>query len=236
VADPAEPVSKRTSGVLVLDPEHSLVARKIRSMEREVHLARAVCCQCRMCTDLCPRYNLGHDIEPHLAMRSLVTDGLVDAPTAHVTAAYLCCLCGVCEVYACPLFLSPRRVYGELRDELARAGQKNPHRRNDCTPDEFHKARRIPLPRLIARLGLSEYMEATDVIELAAAEVASVRIPLSQHIGAPARPVVTRGDAVRAGQLIGEIPEGKLGARIHASIDGIVVEVDEHEIEIRQRT
>ena len=236
VVDPERPVTKKTSGIIVLPADHALVLRKRAPSAREAELGRIVCCQCRMCTDLCPRYNLGHDIEPHLAMRALVTDGLVDAPTAHVTAAYLCCMCGVCEVYACPLFLSPRRVYGELRAKLAGAGQQNPHRRGDCVPDEFHKARRIPLPRLIARLGLSEYMEATDVVELAVADVAVVRIPLSQHIGAPALPVVTRGEVVRAGQLIGEIPEGKLGARIHASIDGVVAEVDEHEIEIRQRT
>ena len=49
-----------------------------------------------------------------------------------------------------------------------------------------------------------------------------VRIPLVQHIGAPAIPVVKSGSVVRKGDVIGEIPEGKLGARVHASIDGIV--------------
>jgi hypothetical protein len=37
---------------------------------------------------------------------------------------------------------------------------------------------------------------------------------------------------VAAGALIGEIPDGKLGARVHASIPGVVVEVNQHEIEI----
>jgi len=61
---------------------------------------------------------------------------------------------------------------------------------------------------------------------------ARVRIPLIQHIGAPAEPVVQPGESVRAGQLLGEIPEGKLGARVHASIDGVVEKVDEA-VEIR---
>ncbi len=235
VVDPDRPVTKRTSGVIVLPADHPLVLRKRAPAAREAQLARIVCCQCRMCTDLCPRYNLGHDLEPHLAMRTLGTEGLIDAPTAHVTAAYLCCLCGVCEVYACPLSLSPRRVYGELRAALARAGQKNPHRRADCQPLEQHKARRIPLPRLVARLGLTEYLAATDLVELEPAPVDAVRIPLHQHTGAPARPMVAVGDRVAAGAVIGEIPEGKLGARVHASIPGTVVEVSEHEIEI-QRT
>ncbi|MCR4402683.1 MAG: SLBB domain-containing protein [Firmicutes bacterium] len=49
-----------------------------------------------------------------------------------------------------------------------------------------------------------------------------VDIPLLQHAGAPAVPCVRIGDEVREGQPIAEIPPGKLGARIHASISGRV--------------
>ena len=45
--------------------------------------------------------------------------------------------------------------------------------------------------------------------------------PLSQHIGAPARPVVSEGDNVTLGQTIGTT-DGALGADIHSSADGIV--------------
>ncbi len=50
-------------------------------------------------------------------------------------------------------------------------------------------------------------------------------IPLQQHIGAPAQPVVKVGDRVAVGDLVARIPEGKLGANLHASIAGQVVEV-----------
>jgi Na+-translocating ferredoxin:NAD+ oxidoreductase RnfC subunit len=40
--------------------------------------------------------------------------------------------------------------------------------------------------------------------------------------------VVKAGDDVKKGDLIGEIPDGALGARIHASIDGTVQAVDEN--------
>ena len=53
-----------------------------------------------------------------------------------------------------------------------------------------------------------------------------VIIPLSQHIGAPAQAVVKAGDRVKCGDVIGEIPEQGLGARIHASMDGVVKSVD----------
>lgn len=45
--------------------------------------------------------------------------------------------------------------------------------------------------------------------------------PLSQHIGAPAKPVVKKGDHVLAGQLIAEAG-GFVSANIHASVSGIV--------------
>ena len=56
---------------------------------------------------------------------------------------------------------------------------------------------------------------------------------LKQHVGVPATPVVKTGDAVKKGQLVAEIPAGALGARVHASIDGIVAQVTGEAIEIR---
>ena len=45
--------------------------------------------------------------------------------------------------------------------------------------------------------------------------------PLSQHIGAPAKPVVKKGDHVCKGQMIGE-SGGFVSAPIHASVSGTV--------------
>lgn len=50
-----------------------------------------------------------------------------------------------------------------------------------------------------------------------------VEIPVSMHIGAPSEAVVKTGDMVTEGQLIARIPEGAMGANIHASISGKVV-------------
>ena len=233
VQDTWEPVTKRTSGIIVLSREHPLVLRKLATLDKEVRVARTVCCQCRMCTDLCPRHMLGHQITPHLAMRSLCTDGVSETVSEHVTSAFLCCLCGVCEVMACPLTLSPRKVYEQMRAELFRAGVQNPHRRKELSPHEFQRLRRIPLPRLIARLGLTKYLDTPDLVDLEVPRVPEVRIPCHQHTGAPAVPVVKEGDAVQAGDLIADIPEGKLGAPVHASISGQVTRVDDHEIRIQ---
>ena len=48
--------------------------------------------------------------------------------------------------------------------------------------------------------------------------------PLSQHIGAPAKPIVTKGDHVQAGQKIAEMG-GFVSANIHASVTGTVKEI-----------
>ena len=46
--------------------------------------------------------------------------------------------------------------------------------------------------------------------------------PLSQHIGAPAKPVVSKGDKVRVGTLLAEAG-GFVSAPIHSSVSGTVL-------------
>jgi len=52
-----------------------------------------------------------------------------------------------------------------------------------------------------------------------------VVIPLSQHLGAPAKVLVNRGDEVKVGQLIGQA-EGFISTNIHSSVSGKVLKVD----------
>jgi len=55
---------------------------------------------------------------------------------------------------------------------------------------------------------------------------AQVAILLNQHSGAPAVPVVQRGDRVKTGQLIAEAA-GYISANIHSSVTGKVLKLDE---------
>lgn len=234
VTDMATPVRKTTSGLIVLRPDHALVVRKQAPILREVSIGRSVCCQCRMCTDLCPRFLLGHDIHPHLVMRAMMHAGYVDATAENVSNAYLCCDCGVCEIMACPLNLSPRRVNMALKAELAAGGVANPHRRRELEPRSFRRERQVPIGRLVARVGLRPYVGTNPVYDPGRYDVSHVRLALRQHLGAPALPVVRAGDRVERGDLVGEIPEGKLGARVHASIAGRVLSVSAEEVVIHR--
>ena len=60
-----------------------------------------------------------------------------------------------------------------------------------------------------------------------------VHIPLDQHIGAPAEPVVKPGDIVNKYDLIGK-SAGKISSNVHASIDGKVASIKKNEIIIKR--
>ena len=53
----------------------------------------------------------------------------------------------------------------------------------------------------------------------------SVTISMSQHIGAPCKPVVKVGDTVAVGQIIGD-SDAYVSAPIHSSISGVVKKID----------
>jgi len=54
-----------------------------------------------------------------------------------------------------------------------------------------------------------------------------VFIPLSQHTGAPCKPLVKRGDPVKAGQMIGQ-SDAFISAPVHASVSGKVNKIAFH--------
>ena len=53
----------------------------------------------------------------------------------------------------------------------------------------------------------------------------TVVIPMSMHIGAPAKPIVNVGDTVGVGQLIAEAG-GFISSPVHASVSGTVKKID----------
>ena len=148
-----------------------------------------------------------------------------------ISEALLCCQCGVCEQYACIFGLSPNKVYAMIQDAIAKAGLKFDFSDRPIDGKTF-EYRKIPALTYARKLELEKYLVHTGFNPLGSYMPEKVSIPLSQHIGAPAEPVVKAGDMVKTGDLIGEIPSGALGARIHASIDGSVEEVSDKHIVI----
>lgn len=71
-----------------------------------------------------------------------------------------------------------------------------------------------------------EENKLTSEIETKVAELPKQAIfPLGQHIGAPAKPVVARGDKVKVGTLIAEAG-GYVSAPVYSSVSGTVFKID----------
>ncbi len=230
LAEGDEVVTKTCSGVIALPSDHILVSKYSLSPHTQLHRAQSACEVCRLCTDLCPRYLLGHQLEPHLMIRAMSyrREDMSD----YFTAAFLCCQCGICDMLACPCHLSPRALYAEIKREFARLGMKNPHR---SKPKEVHPerdGRKASLSRVARALGITPYT-VKPALNTAPMISDSVRIKLSQHIGAPALPQVRVGDMVKKGQPIAQPPADKTGALIHASITGRVSAITDDFLEIK---
>ena len=223
-------LTKVSKGYIILRKDHSLIRKKTVTADQARRLNRATCEQCRMCTDLCPRFLIGHDMEPHKMMRVL-NYGM--APEAQGLTAQLCCSCNLCELFSCPAELHPRMANEWIKGRLAEKNIRYTSSKETFRARSNREFRQVPSKRLIARLGLTRFDRPAPITEETLAPEA-VCIALRQHVGAPAVPVVSAGDRVEAGQIIGTIPEGSLGAPVHASIAGTVAGVENDYIAIRK--
>ena len=221
------PVSKTTGGLLVLPKSHALIQRRMQDERTVLSVAKTVCEQCRLCTDLCPRHLIGHELSPHLLVRAV---NYQQAATPQLLLTALTCSeCNVCESVACPVGISPMRINRMLKRELRALnhryeGPLNPE-------DEMAKYRLIPIKRLITKLGLSDWYHDAPLAETDYSTDKTTLL-LRQHIGASAIPCVEQGECVVRGQCVADVPSGALGAPVHASIDGIVSEITEQSITV----
>ncbi len=221
------PVSKTTGGLLVLPKSHALIQRRMQDERTVLSVAKTVCEQCRLCTDLCPRHLIGHELSPHLLVRAV---NYQQAATPQLLLTALTCSeCNVCESVACPVGISPMRINRMLKRELRALnhryeGPLNPE-------DEMAKYRLIPVKRLITKLGLSDWYHDAPLAETDYSTDKTTLL-LRQHIGASAIPCVEQGECVVRGQCVADVPSGALGAPVHASIDGIVSEITEQSITV----
>jgi Na+-translocating ferredoxin:NAD+ oxidoreductase RnfC subunit len=122
------------------------------------------------------------------------------------------------------MMLSPREINVVLKQKLLEAGVKREPKRDTYKVSPFFDTRKVPARRLLERLEVAKY-DTHPRFYSGELQTEEVKIPLQQHLGEPAEPVVGEGDHVKKGDVIGEIPKGALGARVHASISGTVESV-----------
>lgn len=223
-------ITKTDSNIIVLPLHHPLITRETQSIKKIKSISKSTCIGCRICTDLCPRQALGHTVKPHQIMHNLYHEDGIEDDLEYIKifgSAINCTECGICELFACPMMLSPRRANRYIKTQLKEKNlQVPPYKVNKVDPQRDYK--KIPTNRLMFRLGLNHYSQNEPISEVLTISSKSVRIPLKQHVGMSSTPIVTIGQSVKEGDLIAQVQGESLGANIHASIDGIVTQIDNY--------
>ncbi len=223
-----EVVTKTLGGLIVLPRDHYLITRKSKPVEVMHRIGKSACDQCSYCTEFCPRYLLGYDVQPHKVMRSL---GFTLTGASNWNQwGELCCACGLCTLYACPEDLFPKEACDQAKDDRRAEGMQFKQER-PVVVHPMKEYRRVPLSMLRKRLHVEEY-ECDTPFTAAVLRPGRVRIKLKQHAGKPAAASVSRGQIVASGDTIGRMADQDLGADVHASIAGVVHDVTETHIEI----
>jgi Na+-translocating ferredoxin:NAD+ oxidoreductase RnfC subunit len=219
--DFTQQVTKTTGGLIVLDRDHRLVERYTTPWKAIQRIGASACDQCTFCTYFCPRWLLGHPIEPHKAMRSL---GFNLVGEGNVIGTQFCCECNLCSMMACPEDLDPKNVCSNGKANIMSSGKRW---ETEADPDraELHlDNRRVPIARLIRKLGLFGFENKGPLVE-SDHKPKRVVLPRKQHAGPPAPATVSKGQRVAVGDVIARPASGALGAVLHASIDGTVTDV-----------
>ena len=222
-------VTKTSNAILVLDENQYIIQKRMTPVTISMKRAMSACCNCMMCTDLCSRNLLGHPIDPQKFMMHS-TVGATKDKEPYINTLF-CSSCGLCEFYSCFQGLSPATLIGVTKGKLKAAGIPVP---KDVETKEVHKLREfrtVPITKLVRRLGLVKY-DVECPLDDTLVKADSVKIKLSQHIGAPAVSCVKVGDKVTAGDVIAKAADG-LSVNVHASISGTVAEVTDAYVKIK---
>ncbi|MFC1569249.1 4Fe-4S dicluster domain-containing protein [bacterium] len=224
-------VTKTTGGLIVLPSDHPCVTlyERYATPAQTDRTAKASCDQCSFCTELCPRYLLGHPVRPETAMRNRMFTRN-EMTYLHTGNAY-CCECNLCTLYSCPEGLDPRGAT-IIEKKLSRnfpSWEGLP-----VTSHPMMNYRKVPTQKLKQRLEITQYRDTGPLSNLKI-EPEKVRIPLKQHIGTPSKSIVKTGQLVRKNDIIAEA-DGEISVPVHASINGRITEITDHEIMIQRQS
>jgi Na+-translocating ferredoxin:NAD+ oxidoreductase RnfC subunit len=220
------PITKTSTGVVVLPREHHTIQRKLKPAKVQAKIGKSACDQCRYCTEYCPRFLLGYDVQPHAVMRSLAFTS-TGAEYWNQLAA-LCCSCGLCTLYACPEELYPKEACDDSKAEMRKANLKWTGKM-EVKPHAMREGRRVPIKSLMRKMHIQQYDHPAHLEKFSFQPKRAVLL-LKQNAGSPNLSLVKSGDRVSAGQQIGEIPEKAMGAIIHAPFAGVVESVTDKQI------
>jgi Na+-translocating ferredoxin:NAD+ oxidoreductase RnfC subunit len=211
-------IGQQTGQITALPAGNVVVERYRHPLQHVRTIAGTACTQCKDCTELCPRYLLGYDVTPHLSMRRFFSWG--DEPSEEWFGnAAGCTGCGLCELYACPMAISPRRVQDHLKTVLTGCERKEGG--GDIHPDR--SGRLVPAARLKRRTDIVNYDVEASLRELPAPGRAITS--LTQPYGRVLEVLVKEGDKVEVGQPLARPAAGdETSVPVYAGVPGRVSE------------
>ncbi len=216
-------VTKTTKGLLIFPVTHGVIQRMKMPVGIAMKRASAACCNCTMCTDMCPRYLLGYNLEVHKTVRA-ASHGEVKSTEAFLQNA-LCCGCGICSVVACQQGILPSKLSMEIKANLGKFGLRRDNNQAPQKVREVRASRLISSNKLIDRLGIRKYVKASVKKVDTVFTPDTIYVQLSQHVGKPATATVKVGDKVKRGEVVAITAYEDLGTSMHASMDGVVKDV-----------
>ncbi len=151
---------------------------------------------------------LGHPLQPHRIMRALSARG---APWTTCPGprdpknAQLCCECGICETYACPMSLFPRKINSMLKKKLGAAGIRyQPRKGSSGRPAPTGPCARPPRSEWLPGPGSGPY--DYEISQCQVASPTGWRSPCKCTSVLPRFPWSPPGDQVAVGTLIAQPP------------------------------
>jgi hypothetical protein len=133
-------------------------------------------------------------------------------------------------MYSCPEGLDPKGAT-VIEKRLSRE-QHLQWKGKEITAHPMYDYRKVPSAKLKQRLDILMFRDEAPLKEIEVVP-AKVRIPLAEHLGAPAVPAVREGQRVQRHEVIGK-PGGKISSTVHASIDGVVTKISNKEIQLQR--
>ena len=82
-------VTKTTKGLLIFPETHSIIQRKRMPISMTLKRASAACCNCTMCSDMCPRNLLGYNINVHKTVRAASHSEVTDSESFFAVGSML---------------------------------------------------------------------------------------------------------------------------------------------------
>ncbi len=222
--DLTTPIAKTTSGIVLLPNDHPVIQKRRRSVQQDKRIIKSACDQCSYCTEYCPRYLLGHRVEPHRIMRTVSFSNENDMPDY----ASGCVACSLCTLFACPESLSPDVIMKEAKKKAR--GERKPANRSVHPMREFRK---VPSSRLLKRIALDGFDRPAPFMQCEL-KPRTVRIPLIQYGGKPLQTKRSKGEQVLRGEQLAAPEQGALAASVHASMAGTITAVEQHAITIER--